>query len=78
MVGHNAIADLFEGVHRTMRVVRRDLSFSRICNVIFAALTVAPHISPFVAAVIMPSSGLTGVASSVMSGRGPNRDRART
>lgn len=63
--GLGAVADLFEGAHRTLHIVRRNLVFSLGYNVVFATLAVTGHISPLVAAVIMPLSGLTVVASSV-------------
>jgi Cu2+-exporting ATPase len=61
------VVELFEGARRTMRVVRRNLWFSLAYNVLFATLALTGHISPFVAAVIMPLSGLTVLASSVFS-----------
>lgn len=61
------VVELFEGARRTMIVVRRNLWFSLAYNVLFATLALTGHISPFVAAVIMPLSGLTVLASSVFS-----------
>jgi hypothetical protein len=61
------VVELFEGARRTMRVVRRNLWFSLAYNVLFAVLALTGHISPFVAALIMPLSGLTVLASSVFS-----------
>ena len=78
------VVELFEGARRTMRVVRRNLLFSLAYNVLFATLALTGHISPFVAALIMPLSGLTVLASSVFSkhhavpdGRRPVADEAR-
>ena len=62
--GPLAVADAIEGARRALRVVRRNLGFSLIYNVIFASLALAGHISPLVAALLMLVSSLTVVASS--------------
>ena len=67
--GLAAVADLFEGAHATMGLIRRNLGFSLAYNVVFATLALAGYITPLVAALIMPLSGLTVVTSSVLSGR---------
>ena len=65
--GLGPVVDLFEGARRTLKVVRRNLWFSLAYNVLFASLALTGHITPFMAAVIMPLSGLTVLASSVFS-----------
>jgi P-type Cu2+ transporter len=65
--GVSEVADLFEGARRTMRVIRRNLGFSLLYNLVFASLALAGHIDPLAAAVLMPISSLTVVLSSALS-----------
>lgn len=61
------VVEAREGARRALSVVRRGLAFSLIYNAIFASLALAGLISPLVAAVLMPLSGLTVVGHAVMS-----------
>ncbi|MFN3202698.1 MAG: heavy metal translocating P-type ATPase [Bradymonadia bacterium] len=63
--GLDTVADVFEGAHRTFAIIRRNLVFSLLYNVLFASLALAGEITPLAAAVLMPISSLTVVASSV-------------
>jgi Cu2+-exporting ATPase len=58
------LADLVDGAHRTMAVVRRNLVFSLLYNVVGVALAMAGMLNPLIAAVLMPLSSLTVIASS--------------
>lgn len=62
--GVMAVADLFDGAHRTMKVIRRNLIFSLIYNVIGVTLAATGVIGPLGAAILMPLSSLTVVISS--------------
>ena len=53
-----------EGAARTMRVIRRNVGFSIIYNVIGAALAMTGHLTPLIAAILMPASSLTVVIAS--------------
>jgi Cu2+-exporting ATPase len=55
---------LFEGSRRTMRVVRQNLVFSLIYNLVGASLAMTGMIGPLVAAVLMPLSSLTVITHS--------------
>ena len=58
------IAELLEGSRRAMRVVRRNLAFSLGYNVIGVTLAMTGLLNPLVAAILMPLSSLTVIASS--------------
>ena len=58
------IADLVDGAHRTVKVIRRNLAFSIAYNLVGAALAATGHLSPLVAAVMMPLSSITVITSS--------------
>lgn len=58
------LAALFEGARRTLRVVHRNMALSLIYNVVGATLAMVGWIHPLAAAVLMPVSSLTVVASS--------------
>ena len=55
---------LVRGAARTMRVIRRNLAFSLIYNLVGAGLAMGGVINPLVAALMMPASSLTVVISS--------------
>lgn len=75
--GVHEVVALIEGSRRTMRVVRRNLAFSLVYNLIFASLALAGHIDPLTAALLMPASSLTVLLSSVWSRTfAPNTDTA--
>jgi Cu2+-exporting ATPase len=61
------LVQLTDGAARTMRVIRRNIAFSIVYNVIGAALAVTGRINPIVAAVLMPASSLTVVLASWLS-----------
>jgi len=62
--GLSAVAEVFEGSHRTIRVIRRNLIFSLGYNVIGASLAILGVISPLIAAILMPASSITVITSS--------------
>ncbi len=62
--GLTAVADLFEGAGRTIRVIRRNLAFSLVYNLIGATLAATGIINPLIAAVLMPLSSITVITSS--------------
>lgn len=62
-----ALAELFEGSARTLAVIRRNLTFSLIYNLVFASLALAGEVTPLSAAILMPLSSLTVIASSFVS-----------
>ena len=63
--GLGAVADLFEGAGRVMRVIRRNLGFSLLYNVAAAAAAMSGLVGPLVAAIAMPLSSLVVVTSSI-------------
>lgn len=58
---------LLTGARRTVRIIRRNILFSLFYNVIGASLAMSGVLSPLVAAILMPFSSLTVVASSFKS-----------
>lgn len=62
--GVEPILDLVEGARRTMKVIRRNLGLSLSYNIIAAGLAMSGHMSPILAAVLMPLSSITVVISS--------------
>jgi Cu2+-exporting ATPase len=62
--GVGRIADLLDGAHRTMRVIRRNLAASLAYNAVGIGLAMAGLINPLAAAILMPLSSLTVIASS--------------
>lgn len=63
-----AVVELIEGSRATLRVIRRNLGFSLGYNVIGASLAITGLIHPLIAAVMMPLSSITVIASSVRGG----------
>jgi Cu2+-exporting ATPase len=63
--GLSPILDLLDASQRTMRVIYRNLAFSLMYNIGAASLAVCGLITPLIAAVLMPASSLTVLASSV-------------
>ncbi len=59
------ILDLLGASRRTMRVIRRNLGFSLFYNVLAATLAMTGVLNPLIAAILMPVSSLTVLASSV-------------
>jgi Cu2+-exporting ATPase len=62
--GVERVADLLDGAARAMRTVRRNLALSLCYNAAGVALAMAGLITPVVAAVLMPLSSITVIASS--------------
>jgi len=58
------LVELVDGAHRAMRVVRRNLVFSLAYNAVGVTLAMAGVLNPLLAALLMPASSLTVVASS--------------
>lgn len=64
--GLTPVVEALDGARRTLALVRRNLVFSLLYNLCFASLALAGLISPLVAAIIMPISSLTVLASSML------------
>jgi P-type Cu2+ transporter len=62
--GVGSALELVLGARRTLRVIRNNLAFSLVYNVIGAGLAVTGLIGPLIAAILMPISSLTVVTSS--------------
>ncbi|MDP1859005.1 MAG: HAD-IC family P-type ATPase, partial [Gemmatimonadaceae bacterium] len=62
--GLGALVELEAGATNTMRVIRRNIAFSLIYNVVGVALAVTGTITPLFAAIMMPLSSLTVVLAS--------------
>jgi len=62
--GVEPVVELVRGARRTMRVIRRNLVFSLVYNVVGVTLAATGVIGPLGAAALMPLSSLTVVASS--------------
>jgi Cu2+-exporting ATPase len=65
--GLNRLVELVCGSRRTMRVVKRNLVFSLLYNVVAVVLAMTGFLNPLVAAILMPLSSLTVIASSSLS-----------
>ena len=61
------LVELVQGAERTMAVIRRNLAFSLVYNIAGATLAITGAINPLVAALLMPASSLTVLASSLRS-----------
>ncbi|MCA9546342.1 MAG: cation-translocating P-type ATPase, partial [Myxococcales bacterium] len=64
--GAMAVVDAVEGARRALGIIKRNLRFSLLYNLVFASLALAGQISPLAAAVLMPLSSLTVIGSSVV------------
>ena len=62
--GIESLGTLFRGARRTMNVIRLNLVFSLLYNVVGATLAITGLIGPLVAAVLMPLSSLTVITLS--------------
>lgn len=58
------LVELMQGAGHTMRVIRRNITFSLLYNVVGAWLAIVGLINPVIAAVMMPLSSLTVVLGS--------------
>ncbi len=56
--------DLLRGSRRTLGVIRRNLVFSLTYNVVAVTFAITGHMSPLLAAILMPLSSMTVVLSS--------------
>ena len=65
--GVGKVLEAVEGARRTLAVIRRGIVFSLAYNVLGVALCMAGLISPLLAAVLMPLSSLTVVATALRS-----------
>jgi Cu2+-exporting ATPase len=61
------VLDLFLGAQATMNTIRRCLFFSLLYNMTGAALAISGHVTPLIAAILMPLSSLTVIAISALS-----------
>ncbi|MBU0551447.1 cadmium-translocating P-type ATPase [Myxococcota bacterium] len=64
--GPSAVVDAVEGGRRALGLIRRNLTFSLIYNLIFATLALLGYIDPLAAAIIMPISSITVVSASML------------
>ncbi len=62
--GLEPVVDLLRGSRRTLGVIRRNLVFSLTYNVVAVSFAVTGHMSPLLAAILMPLSSMTVVLSS--------------
>jgi Cu2+-exporting ATPase len=62
--GLGPVVELLEGAGRTLGVIRRNLVFSLTYNVIAVSFAITGHMSPLLAAILMPLSSMTVVLSS--------------
>lgn len=65
--GVGKVLEAVEGARRTLAVIRRGIVFSLLYNVVGVALCMAGWISPLLAAVLMPLSSITVVATALRS-----------
>lgn len=62
--GLAGLLPLLRGAERTLKVIRRNIAFSLLYNLVGATLAVAGVITPLIAAILMPMSSLTVVLAS--------------
>jgi Cu2+-exporting ATPase len=62
--GLSPVVDLVTGAKRAMRVIRRNIALSIVYNAVGAGLAMTGHLTPLVAAILMPASSLTVVYAS--------------
>jgi Cu2+-exporting ATPase len=62
--GLEPVFDLLRGSRRTLGVIRRNLVFSLSYNVVAVTFAITGHMSPLLAAILMPLSSMTVVLSS--------------
>jgi Cu2+-exporting ATPase len=58
------VVELLHGSRRTLGVIRRNLVFSLAYNVVAVSFAITGHMSPLLAAILMPLSSMTVVLSS--------------
>ena len=62
--GLSPVVELLRGARRTLGVIRRNLVFSLLYNVVAVGFAITGHMSPLLAAILMPLSSMTVVLSS--------------
>jgi P-type E1-E2 ATPase len=62
--GLEPVVELLRGARRTLGVIRRNLAFSLAYNVVAVSFAITGHMSPLLAAILMPLSSMTVVLSS--------------
>ncbi len=62
--GLTPLLELLDGARRTLGVIRRNLVFSLTYNVVAVSFAMTGHMSPLLAAILMPLSSMTVVLSS--------------
>jgi Cu2+-exporting ATPase len=62
--GLTPLLELVEGAERTMHMIRRNIGFSLVYNVVGVVLAMGGWINPLIAAVLMPASSVTVVLAS--------------
>jgi Cu2+-exporting ATPase len=62
--GLEPVVDLLRGSRRTLGVIRRNLVFSLAYNIVAVSFAITGHMSPLLAAILMPLSSMTVVLSS--------------
>jgi Cu2+-exporting ATPase len=62
--GLEPVVELLRGARRTLGVIRRNLVFSIAYNVVAVSFAITGHMSPLLAAILMPLSSMTVVLSS--------------
>ena len=62
--GLSPVVDLLRGARRTLGVIRRNLVFSLLYNIVAVSFAITGHMSPLLAAILMPLSSMTVVLSS--------------
>ena len=62
--GVEPVLELVQGSRRALQVIRTNLGFSLVYNLLAVGLTLSGHITPIWAAIIMPASSLSVVAHS--------------
>jgi Cu2+-exporting ATPase/Cu+-exporting ATPase len=67
--GVNHLTELFEAVFGAMTIIKRNLKFSLFYNILGASLAITGHITPLLAAVLMPLSSLTVLISTFISSK---------
>ena len=63
--GLNAIVELMEAAHRTVRVIRRNLLVSLSYNAVAVTMAATGLINPLIAAILMPLSSFTVLSLSI-------------
>lgn len=61
------VVEFVRSARETMKVIRRNLGFSLLYNLIGAGLAITGYLSPLAAAILMPISSITVFSSSMMN-----------